>query len=404
MQQKSPNAIILIAAAAAVSVCTICSTADVAAQDTRPAVSESVLEQVEMLGDRRGSNSATRQLAERGETIVPELITALEDALDEMARYDPYNLGDHKDTYSSMLDRQYHLMTIIGSNGSTAHVSRLTGIADKIRSENMAASSYFGMLDNLGAQQEADRIAALVIADPNSDEMKLFAAMARYYRWTPAAVADSAALHFDKKLSINRAGAYQLIINAGRGDEVRARLIDEVGKLEYTGTGNKAMLQALAVIDEPESFLPRLEVLRLQPSAKRAATLVNGFTWSSDKEREAMLPDMLNTDNSELDLYAIEFMLENGRTDLLEEYRLAWPAMRQFEYYQLLIPGFAEMPRERLLRYLSPEEVDRIEWQKSNPIMPMTTPTMRLALQRLGYALEKRAGTIVIIPPIEQGV
>jgi len=268
-----------------------------------------------------------------------------------------------------------------------------------MESSNMTAASYFTMLDNLGVQDEADRIAARIIADPQSDGMKLFAAMARYYRRTPDEVADSAAQHFDSGLSINRAMAYQLVINAGRAEEVRARLVEEVGKLKYANTGNRAMLLALAVIEEPKAFLPRLESVRLAPHVVRVATLVSRFTWSSNKERETMLPDMLNTDHSELDLYAIEFMLENDRTDLLEQYRLAWPGMRQFEYYELLIPGFAKMSRERLLKHLSAAEVDVIEWQKTSPIKPMTTPIMRRALQRSGYTLEKRAGVVVIIPP-----
>ena len=171
--------------------------------------------------------------------------------------------------------------------------------------------------------------------------------------------------------------------------------------MEYADAGNKTMLLALAVVEKPEEFLPRMENIRLRPDVKRIATKVSRFTWSSDKEREAMLPDMLHTGNKELDLYAIEFMLENNRTDLLEEHRLAWPGVRQIEYYRLLIPGFDKMSRERLLRHLPPEQVDAIERQKDKPLMPMTGPTMRLALQRLGYTLEKRDGVVVIIPPVD---
>jgi hypothetical protein len=146
-----------------------------------------------------------------------------------------------------------------------------------------------------------------------------------------------------------------------------------------------------------------MERVRLRPDVKRATTLVSRFAWSSDEEREAMLPEMLHTNHVELDLYAIEFMLENDRVDLLEEHRLAWSGVLQMEYYQMLIPGFDEMSRERLLQHLPPEQVDLIERQKSLPIMPMTSPTMRLALQRLGYTLEKRGGTVVIIPPADSG-
>lgn len=398
---KHTGSILRTSVATMLLVCMLFSFAVTVSQDSRPAVSESVQVEVEKLGDSREAYFAARELADRGDTIVPELITALEDTLGELAQYDPHNLGDTKDEYSSLLNQAAQLMGLIAGAGKPAHVDRLTGIADLMRSENMAASSYFRMLDALGAQDEVDSIAAQIIADPASDNMKLMAAMVRYYRRTPAAVANSATLHFDKELSIVRGMAYQLVINAGRGEAVRARLVDEVSKLEYAGSGNKTMLHALAVIEEPEAFLPRMETLRLRPDVKRTATLVSRFTWSSDEEREAMIPDMLHSDNREIDLYAIEFMLENDRVDLLEENRLAWPGVLQMEYYKMLIPGFDEMSRERLLQHLPPEQVDAIEQQKDQPLTPATIPTMRLALQRLGYTLEKRDGTVVIIPPAE---
>lgn len=370
-------------------------------QNVRPVVSEAVRVDVEKLGNQADAYNAGQRLAAKGDAIVPELITALEDTLAELAQYDPENLGEAQDAYASLMQRQASLMGLIGAAGSRGHVERLAGVADLMHSGNMAASSYFRMLDALGAQERADAIAAEIVENPGSDSMKLIAAMVRYYFRTPAAVADSAELHFDNKMPMIRAMAYQMLINAGRGDEIQARLVDEVSRLEYSGGGNKAMLQALAVMEPPETFLPRIEGLRLAPHVKKAATIISRFAWSGDDEREAMISGMLGTNDRELDLHAIQYMLENDRVDLLEQYRLVSPAMRQIEYYRLLVPGFDEMSRERLLQHMSAEEVDQVERQKSSALIPVTSPTMRLALQRLGYALEKRGGAVVIVPPVE---
>ena len=382
-------------------VCTVILLAGVAACEARPEVSEAVRVEVEKLGDGRESYFAAKALAEQGEAIVPELITALEESLEAMALYDPRNLGDSKDEYSLLLERQAQLIGLIAAGGGPEHADRLIDLVDEIQSENIATNSFFQMLDALGARKKVDTLAAQIIADPGSDDAKLLAAMVRYYRRTPAAVGKSAALHFDNDFSLIRGMAYQLAINAGREKDVRARLVDEVSNMEYADAGNKTMLLALAVIEKPEKFLPRMEDIRLRPDVKRIATKVSKFTWSSDAEREAMLPDMLHTRNQELALYAIEFMLENDRADLLEVHRLAWPGVRQIEYYRILIPGFDKMSRERLLQHLPPEQVDAIERQKDQPLMPMTGPTMRLALQRFGYTLEKRDGAVVIIPPTD---
>lgn len=381
--------------------CSLSLAATTASPDERPGISEAVRVEVEKLGGRDAAYGAAKKLAELGGAIVPELIIALEDTLNELATYDPYNLGDAKNYYSALLDRQVQLMGLIAAAGGPEHADLLISMASSMQSENIVAASYFEALDILGAYEKADALATQIIADPDSDNIKLFVAMARYGQRTPAEVANFAEQHLDKDLLLVRGKAYRLLINAGRGHEFRDRLIQEVDKLEYTGSGNHTMLQALAFVEEPETFKPRIERLRLQPDVKEAATLTNRFAWSSDDERLAMLSSMFMSDMryADVEAIAIGFMLENGRVDLLEEHRLVSRAIQQFEYYEAIVPGFAEMSRDRLLRHMSTEEVDAIIRQKSQPLVPILSSTMRLVSRRLGYRIEKRDGTIVIIPP-----
>jgi hypothetical protein len=379
--------------------CSATLAATTASPNDRSRISEPVLVEVEKLGDRGAAYGAAKKLAEEGGAIVPELIIALEHTLNELSTYDPYNLGDAKDDYSALLYRQAQLMGLIGASGGAEDADRLISMAGLMRSENIVAASYFETLDSLGAREKADALATQIIADPDSDNIKLFVAMLRYSQRTPAEIAHFAEQHLDKDLLLVKGTAYRLLINAGRGHEVRDRLIEDVDKLEYTGNGNHSMLQALALIEEPETFEPRIGRLRLRSNVKEAATLTNRFAWSSDDRRLAMLSSMLDSSYADVSALAIGFMLENGRVDLLKEHHLVSGAMRQFEYYEAIVPGFAEMSRDRLLRHMSTEEVAATIRQKSQPLAPIISTKMRSALQRLGYRLEKRDGKIVIIPP-----
>ena len=369
--------------------------------DEGPVISASIQADVEQLGDRRQAYAAARRLAERGESIVPELIAALEHTLHDLARYDPNNLGDGKDNYGALLFRQSQLMGLIAAAGDAEHVGQLVALARLIKPESLVVANYFEMLERLGAYKEADEVAAKIIADPASRNLLLYVAMARFEGRPPVAVVDSAKQHLGTEFALTRAMAYQLMIDAGREDEVRAKLIEDVDSLEYTGTGNFRMLHALASIEETETFLPRIERLRLRPAIKKAAVTANRFAWSDDSAREAMLEEMFDTQYDQVALIGIEFILENGRVDLLEKHNLAWTNTRPIEYYRLLIPGFNEMPRERLLRHMSAEMVDAIESQRSLPVVPQADSRVRRALLRYGYGLEKRNGAIVIIPPDE---
>ena len=69
----------------------------------RPAISESVRADVELLGDRRQVRSAIRRLGDLGSTIVPELITALEDTL--MSGFQPTRVStrDPRTTSDTMV-------------------------------------------------------------------------------------------------------------------------------------------------------------------------------------------------------------------------------------------------------------------------------------------------------------
>ena len=246
-----------------------------------------------------------------------------------------------------------------------------------------------------GVPQKPDLLAAQIIADPDSNGTQLLAAMMHFYWYTPMAVADSAAQHLDDDLALNRALAYQLIINAGGRDQVRARLVDEVISLEYAGGENKQMLLALAGIEPPETFVPRLEELSLRPSVREVATVSNRFLWSNDSIRLAMLPDMLGTNDGELDLLVFGYLLKNDRVDLLREYRLIWVEKGPVAMHAEIIPGFDTMSREQRLQHLQPDELDRIERQEA---MPRGVRAV-VPVERFGYRLEQQDGQIVIIPP-----
>ena len=375
----------------------------VAAATERVAVSEAVQNEVELLGDRRKASSAGGRLAEQGAAIVPELITALEDTLSALSQYDPRNLGDAKDRYTSLLYRQSMLMGLISLAGSAEQLDRLASLGRLIHPDSLVVPNYYDMLDRLGGHAEADDLAAEIIADPASDQMLLVVSLSRFQGGAPAAVIDSVAQHLDAESSLARATAYQVLVHAGRGDAVRKKLINEVDALEYTGTANFRMLYALALIEEPATYLPRVEALRLRPAVKEAVVLTNVFQWSSNAERESRLPEILKSKYDAVVLDAIEFILEEGRVDLLLEHNLVLTTTQPIEFYRALIPGFDTMTRERLLRYMAPKEVDELLAKRSQPVTPRLDSRVRRTLERSGYGLEKRGNDIVIVPP-EDGV
>ena len=231
--------------------------------------------------------------------------------------------------------------------------------------------------------------------------MQLLTAMSRFWLRTPPGVAESVTPHFDAALTIERAMAYKLAVNGGRGDEVKERLIAEVAKLNYADSGNKQMLLALAAVERPDAFLPRMESLRLHPYVRSAATKYNRFFWSDVSEQELLLPDLLGTEHEELTAEALRFMLEHNRGDLITKYSLAWPEQDPFVQYSAYLPGIdlVTMSREQRLEYFDEEWLTALERKQASPRGVIMNETTKLVVDRLGYKLIPDGQEIVVTRP-----
>ena len=317
--------------------------------------------------------AARQRIISQGEPAIPQVLAALEDVVQALGRYDPDNIGADRDAYQSLMMKQNHLMGVMAMLGNESHAEALIAIGRQMHPHNMLSATLYESLDRMGASGQADTAAAIVIAAPESRGMQLVAAMARYWLQTPADMAGDVEQHLDTDIPIARAMAFQLAVNAGLGQVVHDRLVAEVASLEYANDGNRQMLIALARTEEPRVFLPRMDALRLKPSVVRAATTFSRFTWADIPQRETMLPDMLGTSDPELQAAAIQFMLENDRGDLLQQYGLVYPQRNPHAMLLKMMPGFAAMTREQKLQYMTPEELEDYEKYSSEPpIVSMT--------------------------------
>jgi hypothetical protein len=366
-------------------------------------VSEQLRNEIQYFGawENPDAAAARQRIVDRGESATPEVLAALEDIVQALGRYDPKNLGANKDSYQLLMMQQNHLMAVLGSIGNASHADQLVAIALQMDPNNMLAVSVYDTLDSFGAREQANAVAAAQIANPKSRDMQLLAAMTRFWLQTPSSVAESVTPHFDAALTIERAMAYKLAVNGGRGEEVRERLIAEVATLNYAESGNKQMLFALAAVEKPDVFLPRMEPLRLRRHVKSAATKYSRFIWSDVSEQELLLKDLLGTEHETLTAEAMRFMLEHNRGDLMTKYSLAWPEQDPFVKFSAYLPGIdlVNMSRQQRLEYFDEEWLTALEREQASPRGVIMNKTIKLIVDRLGYKLIPDGQKIVVTRP-----
>ena len=116
-----------------------------------------------------------------------------------------------------------------------------------------------------------------VLADPDSDENQIRGALVAIYLCTPPAAAEHLSRHFSSDEVLNRGMAYQAAINLGESERIRDRVVDDVKSIVPYESGNKQLLLALATIEEPEAFIPRVDELELRHSVDFVARTANRF-------------------------------------------------------------------------------------------------------------------------------
>ncbi len=342
-----------------------------------------------------GAAAARQSIIERGSAAAPGVLAALEDVVGALAAYDPANLGDDADEYQALVMKLNHLLGVIGSIGDESHAERLIAIGRRLNPDNMVTGSFYDALDAVGSPERSAEFAAEVIENPSSSRLQLTLAMSRYWLSTPPEIAESALQHVDDDMLLNRAAAYRLAINAGRGDEIRQQLMADVNSLEYTRTGNKQLLYAYALIDEPTAFAAQIEPFRLRRKVERSATKFNRFFWSTPDERIEQLPEMLSENDSELHAAAIQFLLEEGRGDLLEQYRLARP-LRPFDMYESIVPGIGNMTHEQRSQYIDEPLLTELEAIEAEPTVVIMSRTTSKVTRLLGYELEYDGNRVTV--------
>ena len=325
-------------------------------------------------------DAARQRIVARGSHQMPAVLNAIEDVV--------ANGGT---------DAQYNQLMITAAQlGDESHADRLIEIASGLEPSNMLSIVIFDVLDGIRAPEKGDVYAISLIQEPASQQMQLLSALTRFWHQADAEVAKLAISRVSSDDMQIRAAIYRVALNAGLEEEVRSRLAEDVASMQYGTPGNVTALNVYAAIEAPTAFVPQIESLRLYPSVKRAALLMNEFAWADSDGKEALLPRMLSSKTSELRSIAIAYILNNGRADLLAEQRLAYPPESPFAVFEASIPGFAALPREDKLRYVDEETLVRLESIAASEPRAQTTPHLRLVARKLGYAIRVRNGELSI--------
>ena len=237
-----------------------------------------------------------------------------------------------------------------------------------------------------------------VLADPNSSEDQIRGALVAIYFCTPSAAAKHLGRHFASDDALIRGLAYQAAINLGEIERVRDRLVEDATSIVPNQSGNKQLLLALAKIEEPAVFLPRIDALDLRPSVEFVATTGNRFFWSDESIREALMPDMLRASNDgELTLIAARYMFENDRIDLLRKHRLVGPQPDPFEMFATY-PGWDRMTWEQRAAIIGEGQFKELEKKATNPV-PWLEPLIRQSVECWGYSVRQKGTELYVDGP-----
>jgi len=249
--------------------------------------------------------------------------------------------------------------------------------------------------DNLGPRIQRS---ISVLADPDSDENQTRGALAAIYFCTPPAAAEHLSRHYSSEEALIRGLAYQAAINLGESERIRDRLVEEVDSIAPYVSGNKQLLLALATIEEPEAFIPRVDELELRHSVDFVARTANQFFWSDTSVKEALIPAMLRArDDGELTIIAARYMFENNRIDLLREHFLVGPQPDPFEMFTTY-PGWDQMTWAQRAAVLGEDQFKKLEEKAANPV-PWIEPMITQSVECWGYSIRQKGTELYIEGP-----
>ncbi len=237
-----------------------------------------------------------------------------------------------------------------------------------------------------------------VLADTDSDETQIRGALAAIYFCTPPAAAEHLSRHFSSGDALIRGLAYQAAINLGQSEQVRDRVVADVESIVPEASGNKQLLLALATIEEPDAFIPRVDELRLRRSVDFVARTANAFLWSGTNVKEALIGNMLKQSaDGELTIMAARYMLENNRIDLLRAHFLVGPQPDPFEVYTR-IQGWDQMTPEQRAAVIGHDQYKTLEEKAANPV-PWMEPMITPSVECWGYSIRQKGSELFIEGP-----
>ena len=237
-----------------------------------------------------------------------------------------------------------------------------------------------------------------VLADTDSDENQIRGALVAIYFCTPPAAAEHLSRHFSSGDTLIRGLAYQAAINLGEAERIRDRVIGDVTSIVANASGNKQLLLALATIEEPEVFIPRVDELELRQSVEFVARTANQFLWSDTSMKESLIPDMLRAQSDgELTIMAARYMLENDRIDLLRAHSLVGPQPDPFEIYSR-IQGWDQMTSEQRAAVIGHDQYKTLEGKAANPV-PWMEPMITPSVECWGYSIRQEGTELSIEAP-----
>lgn len=227
-----------------------------------------------------------------------------------------------------------------------------------------------------------------VLADPTSDAVQVRAALNAIYFCTPPAAADHLSRHFSSDDALIRGLAYQAAINLGQSERVRDRVVRDVESMVPEASGNKQLLLALASIEEPQVFVPRVDQLRLRRSVDYVARTANAFLWSGTAVKEALIGDMLKESaEGELTIMAARYMFEKERVDLLQAHYLVGPQPDPFETYKRM-QGWDQMTTDQRAAVVGRDRYKMLEEKAANPV-PWIEPIISPSVECWRYSVHQ---------------
>ncbi len=238
----------------------------------------------------------------------------------------------------------------------------------------------------------------LVLADTDSDENQIRGALTAIYFCTPPAAAQHLSRHFISDDALIRGLAYQAAINLGQSEQVRDRVVADVESIVPEASGNKQLLLALATIEEPDAFIPRVDGLRLRRSVDFVARTANAFLWSGTNVKEALIGDMLKRSaDGELTIMAARYMFENNRIDLLRAHLLVGLQPDPFEIYTRM-QGWGQMTSEQRAAVIGHDQHKILEEKAANPV-PWMEPIITPSVECWGYSIRQEGSELFIEGP-----